>query len=76
MRVVADAYGLDADGRAELLATIPDALDRIEAAVRRDVDAGDPSTRAALAATGGLEKYERRRRWWAAHRSAFAAALH
>jgi aminoglycoside phosphotransferase (APT) family kinase protein len=45
LRVLADAYGLDSRGRLELLPAIDDALDRIEQAVRRSVDAGDPNTR-------------------------------
>jgi hypothetical protein len=75
LRLAADAYGLDPDGRAELLTAVDDALDRIEAAVRRGVAAGDPSTVALWDRTGGQERYDRRRRWWADHRDAFAAAL-
>ena len=44
LRLVADAYGLDRDGRAELLTAMDDAIDRVEAAVRRSVDAGDPNS--------------------------------
>ncbi len=44
LRVVADAYGLDRDGRAELLTAMDDAMDRIETAVRRSVDADDPNS--------------------------------
>jgi hypothetical protein len=75
LRLVADAYGLDQDGRAGLLAAMDDALDRIEAAVRRSVDNGSPQAIARLAATGGIEKYDRRRRWWDRHRDEFAVAL-
>jgi aminoglycoside phosphotransferase (APT) family kinase protein len=75
LRVVADGYGLDGDGRAELLAAMDDAIDRIEAAVRRRVDAGDPNAVAMLKRTGGIEKYDRRRRWWTDHHDQFAAAL-
>jgi hypothetical protein len=42
LRLVADAYGLDREGRAELLTATDDAIARIEA-VRRSVDAGDPN---------------------------------
>jgi hypothetical protein len=52
-----------------------DAIDRIEAAVRRRVDAGDPNTVAMVKSTGGMEKYDRRRRWWTDHHDQFAAAL-
>jgi hypothetical protein len=41
-----DAYGLDGNGRAELRIAMDDAIDRIEAAVRRSVDAGDPNVTA------------------------------
>jgi aminoglycoside phosphotransferase (APT) family kinase protein len=75
LRLVADAYVLDRVGRAELLAALDDAIARIEAAVRRSVAAGDPSTVALWDRTGGAERYERRRRWWSEHHERFAAAL-
>ena len=46
LRLLADAYGLDGDGRAELLSAMDDAIDQIEKAVRRSVDAGDPNATA------------------------------
>jgi phosphotransferase family enzyme len=75
LRLVADAYGLDGAGRAELLTAIDDAIDRIEAAVRRSVEAGDPNSVALWNRTGGRERYDRRRRWWTDHHDHFAAAL-
>lgn len=75
LRLVADAYGLDGAGRAELLSTMDVALARIEAAVRRSVDTGDPNAKALWDRTGGAERFDRRRRWWTAHRQEFAAAL-
>jgi Phosphotransferase enzyme family len=75
LRLIADAYGLDRGGRSELLTAIDDAIDRVEALARRSVDAADPNTVATLARTGGIEKYDRRRRWWSVHHDAFAAAL-
>ena len=75
LRLVADAYGLDRDGRAELLTAINDAIDRIEGAVRRSVDVGDPNSIEMLDRTGGIEKYDRRRRWWTAHHDDFATVL-
>lgn len=75
LRLAADAYGLDAAGRAELLPAIDDALDTLEAAVRRSVASGDPGPRALWDRTGGAERFDRRRRWWALHRRRFAAAL-
>lgn len=75
LRLVADAYGLDSGGRAELLAAIGDALGRIEAAARRGFGKGDAEAAAMLARTGGIEKYDRRRSWWLRHHDDFAAAL-
>jgi aminoglycoside phosphotransferase (APT) family kinase protein len=75
LRLVADAYGLDRDGRAELLTAMNDALGRIEAAARRSIDSGDPNVAAMMKRTGGIEKYDRRRRWWSAHYDQFAAVL-
>jgi hypothetical protein len=75
LRVVADAYGLDRDGRAELLTAMNDAIARVEAAVRRSVDAGDPNSVAMWDRTGGGARYDRRRRWWTDHHDDFAAAL-
>jgi hypothetical protein len=75
LRLVADAYGLDRDGRSELLGAIDDALARLEAAVRRSVDAGDPNAVEMWDRTGGSERYDRRRRWWTDHHDELAAAL-
>ncbi|HZA79471.1 MAG TPA: phosphotransferase [Acidimicrobiales bacterium] len=75
LRLVADAYGLDRGGRSELLAAIDDAIDRIEAAARRSVDTADPNAVARLKRTGGIEKYDRRQRWWSDHHDEFAVAL-
>ncbi len=75
LRLVAAAYGLDRDGRAELLTAMDDAIDRLQAAVRRRVDAGDPNAVELWNRTGGGERYERRRRWWTEHHDRFAAAL-
>jgi hypothetical protein len=75
LRLVADAYGLDRDGRAELLPAMNDAIDRLEAAVRRSVAAGNPVSVELWSRTGGSERYDRRRRWWMDHHDQFAAAL-
>ena len=52
-----------------------DAIDRIEAFARRSIDAAEPEAIAILEETGGIEKYDRRRRWWTDHHDRFAAAL-
>jgi aminoglycoside phosphotransferase (APT) family kinase protein len=75
LRLVADAYGLDRNGRAELLTAVDDAIDRIEAATRRAVDAAEPNAVELWNRTGGNDKFVRRRRWWRHHHNAFVAAL-
>ena len=75
LRLVADAYGLDDGGRGQLMTAMDDAIDRVEAAVRRNVDAGDPNFTAMWNRTGGSARYDRRRRWWADHHDEFADAL-
>ena len=75
LRLVADAYGLDRDARTELLAAVDDAIDRIEAAARRNAFGAGQQAAEMLAATGGIEKYERRRSWWMRHHGEFVAAL-
>jgi len=75
LRIVADAYGLDPADRARLPAAMDDAIGRVEVAVRRSVEAGDPNAVAMWSRTGGAERYHRRRRWWDDHRHEFAAAL-
>lgn len=75
LRLVADAYGLDHDGRATLLGAIDDALHQVEAAARRGWRTGDTRAAEMLAMTGGIEKYDRRRDWWNRHRGDFSAAL-
>jgi hypothetical protein len=75
LRLVADAYGLDLGGRAELLSAMNDAIDRLEAAVRRSVAAADPVSVELWNRTGGGERYDRRRRWWTDHHDQFASAL-
>ena len=75
LRLVADAYRLDRLGRSELLAATNDAIDRVEAAVRRSVAAGDPNAVELWNRTGGSERYDRRRLWWSEHHDRFAAAL-
>jgi hypothetical protein len=75
LRLVADAYGLDGAGRAELLTAVDDAFDRVEQAVWRRVEGGDPNSVEMWNRTGGRERYDRRRRWWADRHELFAAAL-
>lgn len=76
LRLIADTYGLDDTGRAELSTVIDVALDKIEEQARRSFEAADPAALAMLEEVGGIEKYDRRRDWWRRFRSDFEVALH
>jgi hypothetical protein len=75
MRVVTEVYGLDRDARGEFLECLDHTMNRGEDFVRRRVEAGDPDFIRLLNDMGGIERYERRRRWWENRRSDFVAAL-
>jgi hypothetical protein len=75
LRVVADAYGLDAGERGVLLDVLSATIASGGEFVRRRVEAGDPNFIKMWNDLGGAERFDRRRRWWAEARPAFAAAL-
>ena len=75
LRVVADSYGLDAAARQQLLAILAESVQRGGTFVRRRVEAGDPNFIKMWIEMGGAERFDRRRRWWAAAQESFAAAL-
>ncbi len=43
--------------------------------VRRKVEAGEPGFVQMWAGMGGMERFDRRRRWWATARASFSAAM-
>jgi hypothetical protein len=75
LRLVADVYGLDAVNRRQLLEILTTAMGRGGAFVRRRVEAGDPNFIRMWNEMGGMERYDRRLRWWTDHQRAFAEAL-
>jgi hypothetical protein len=75
LRLAADSYGLDAPGRRQLVEVLDSSIARGGEFVRRRVEAGDPNFVSMWNAMGGMERFDRRRRWWAAQRQNFAAAL-
>lgn len=75
LRLVADTAGLDAAGRVELLTTLDDPIARGGEFVQRRVELGDPGFVTMWNEMGGMERFDRRRRWWAEHRDRFARAL-
>jgi hypothetical protein len=75
LRLIADTYGLDAAASHQLVAILADMIARGGEFVRRRVEAGDPNFITMWRDIGGIERFDRRRRWWAAQRRNFAAAL-
>jgi hypothetical protein len=75
LRVVADGYGLARADRRELLEVIGDQIAVGGEFVRRRVEAGEEAFIEMWNATGGAERYDRRRAWFAEHRQRFADAL-
>ncbi len=75
LRLVVDTYGLDADGRWELVHHLDESARDLGAFVKRRADAGDPNFIRMLNEMGGEERYERRRRWWEVSRHQFVEAI-
>ena len=57
------------------MVVLADSIARGGAFVRRRVEAGDPNFISMWNAMGGMERFDRRRHWWAAQRESFIAAL-
>ena len=68
-------YGLDEPGRERLLACLDESIARGGEFVRRRVEAGEAAFIEMWEAMGGQERFDRRRRWWAAARIDFEEGL-
>lgn len=75
LRVVADAYGLDARGRVDVLDILEAQFARGGDFVRRRVEAGEVPFIRMWEAMGGQAFYDRRRAWFTDNRARFAAAM-
>jgi Phosphotransferase enzyme family len=75
LRLVADYYGLDARGRRQLVEILSDSIAHGGEFVRRRVERGDQNFIAMWNDMGGMERFDRRRRWWAEHQPRFVSAL-
>ena len=75
LRLMADAYGLDGPERAVLVTILAGLVAQGGEFVRRRVEAGDPNFIRMWNDVGGLERFDRRRRWWAQHEQEFTAAM-
>jgi aminoglycoside phosphotransferase (APT) family kinase protein len=75
LRLVADAYGLDAAGRRTMVAALAGSIERGGEFVRRRVEAGEPAFIEMWDSVGGQERFDRRRRWFDQNRGRFDAAM-
>ena len=75
LRLVADTYGLNDSDRFQVLDHLDRSVQRGGVFVQRRVAAGDPNFIRIFDEIGGMERYERRRRWWKRSRATFADAL-
>ncbi|HZD64611.1 MAG TPA: phosphotransferase [Acidimicrobiales bacterium] len=75
LRLVSDAYGLDEAARVELVDTLDTAIACDGEFVRRRVARGDAGFVRMWQEMGGMERIDRRRRWWSANRDRFLASL-
>ena len=75
LRVVADAYGLKGPERTELVDVLSHQFEGDGTFVKRRVDAGEPAFIEMWEAMGGQQRLDRRRRWFAAERPRFLAAM-
>lgn len=75
LRVVADAYGLAAPERAELVAVLAAQVASMGAFVRRRVEAGEPAFVRMWEEMGGEARYRRRRDWFEQHRARFVESV-
>ena len=75
LRLVADSYGLSHRDRRELVTVLTEAIANGGEFVRRRVEAGDANFIAMWNEIGGMERFDRRRRWWHEHRAQFAHAM-
>jgi Phosphotransferase enzyme family len=75
LRLVADSYGLDNGERKQLFEILADSIARGGELVRRRVEAGDPNFIKMWNDMGGVERFDRRRRWWAQHQETFGGSL-
>jgi hypothetical protein len=75
LRLVTDTYGLDAEDRHSLVELLDRAMENGGSFVQRRVEAGDANFIQMLDEMGGMERYDRRLRWWQSSRETFVRAL-
>ncbi len=64
LRLVADAYGLDAGERRQLFDILGRSIARGGEFLHRRIDEGDPNFTRMWNEMGGATRFERRQHWW------------
>ncbi len=75
LRLVADTCGLGVGDRRRLLGSLDRSMQRGAEFVLRRAASGDENFIRMLDEMGGVERYDRRRRWWETSRADFVGAL-
>ncbi|MET0693512.1 MAG: phosphotransferase [Propionibacteriaceae bacterium] len=75
LAAIAEAYGLDHDGRAEFFAALSAGMARGGLFVQRQVERGNANFIAMWESMGGMAHFDRRREWWADRAPEFRRAL-
>jgi hypothetical protein len=75
LRLVADVYDLDAEGRRELFEILTDSIARGGEFLRRRIQAGDLNFTKMWTDMGGESRFERRKQWWGEKAADFLAVL-
>jgi hypothetical protein len=75
LRIVADAYGLEEEGRHALLEALSGTIARGGEFVLRHVEAGEQPFIEMWNTMGGMARFDRRRAWWTTARADFERAL-
>jgi hypothetical protein len=75
LRLVADSYGLNAAGRTDLIDLLAASIAKGGEFVLRHVEAGEPGFVTMWNQMGGMERFDRRRGWWATARTVFEDAM-
>lgn len=75
LRLICDTYGLDPEARLDLFESLSASIAQGGEFVRRRADLGHPGFVKLWAEIGGMERFDRRRRWWAEAQTRFEEEL-
>lgn len=75
LRLVADEYGLDADGRGDVVDALDESIRTGGRFLERQVATGHRGFTEMWNSMGGMRRFDRRRTWWATTRHLFEEAM-